>query len=79
MSSTEHVNQRMHVTSRKTTVMSSEYTHIDGAAGEKKGRFCSTSAADDKECCMIMLLVKVLVCILCGMTFGVALHKAHGM
>jgi len=79
MSSTENVNFRMNVSSRKTTVMSQEYRVGDGDArsGEQKGRFCSSSA-DGKESCWVSSLVRLLVCVLAGVIFGIGLHKAHG-
>jgi len=79
MSSTENINRRMYVSSRKTTVMTSEYKESDGAASssEQKGRYCSL-AADGKESCIVSLLIKLLVCVLCGLVFGIGLHKAHG-
>jgi len=49
----------------------------DSTSSEQKGHFCATSA-DAKECCGISNLAKLLVCVLCGIVFGVALHKAHG-
>jgi len=64
------------VTSRKTTVMSSEYRVTEGD-DEQKGRFCSPSA-DCKDSCWVTVLFKLLICVLCGMVFGIALHKAHG-
>lgn len=80
MSSTENVNRRVYMTTRKTTQMSSEYRVVDGDAGsdEQKGRFCSPSA-DSKDCCLVTVVVKLLVCVLCGMVFGTALQKANGM
>jgi len=79
MSSTEQVNRRMYVTSRKTTVTSSEYKVTDGEASshEQKGRFCSPST-ECKDSCWVSVLYKLLVCVICGMIFGIALHKAHG-
>ena len=79
MSSTENVNFRMNVSSRKTTVMSSEYRVGDGDAksGEQKGRYCSSSA-DGKESCWVSSLIRLIVCVLAGVIFGIALHKAHG-
>jgi len=79
MSSTENINRRMYVTSRKTTVMSSEYRvgEDDVSSDEKKGRFCSPSA-DCKDSCWVSVIFKLLVCVLCGMVFGISLHKAHG-
>jgi len=69
------------MTTRKTTQMSSEYRVVDGDAGsdeQKGGRFCSPSA-DSKDCCLVTVVVKLLVCVLCGMVFGTALQKANGM
>jgi len=60
--------------------MSSEYIEGDGDAGssEQKSRFCSSSSDGGKESCVGSVLVKLLVCVLCGVVFGVSLHKAHG-
>jgi len=77
MSSTENVNRRVYVTSRKTTMMSSEYRVSEGDEEQKGGRFCSPSA-DGKDSCSVSILFKLLVSVLCGMVFGIALHKAHG-
>jgi len=59
--------------------MTSEYTDgdVDATSSEKKGRYCSSSA-DAKESCWILNLIRLFVCLLCGVVFGVALHKAHG-
>ena len=61
-------------------MVTSEYRSgdSDSATSEHKGRFCSP-CADAKESCWISQLAKLLVCVLCGIIFGVALHKAHGM
>jgi len=76
MSSTENLNWRMRVSSRKTTVMSSE-TDGDASSSEQKGRYCSLSG-DGTDSCTDSLLVKIPVCVLCGICFGIGLHKAHG-
>jgi len=59
--------------------MSTEYKEGDGDASssEQKARYCSPSA-DSKESCIIFLLIRLVVCVLCGMVFGIGLHKAHG-
>jgi len=59
--------------------MSSEYGDDDVGvkAGEKKGRYCSLSA-DGKESCFTSTVVKLLVCIMLGVIFGIAMQKGHG-
>jgi len=76
--STEQVNRRMYVSSRKTTVISPEeqVTHGDGNFNGQKGHSCSS--ADDNETCGISCLIKLLVCVLCGIIFGTAFEKSHG-
>jgi len=75
MTSTENINLRVNVTSRKTTVMSSEYSDGDPKSTEQKGPYPSSSNGSPS---WQFNIIRSIVCVICGMVFGIALHKAHG-